>query len=271
MIVPIIFGLFMIPTSNMIYGDHDHDEGSGGCSGDCVPPTLGVDHEGTILVENGFSINNKSYNVEHFKQNVPTQTVSAGTPVEITLRVFENSGPTYLKNVGLLLGIEKKFQDVTWIDLPNAEIYWEQNFDGTESILIENSNNFITDVGVDVEVDNTITILKFYFTPTEPFDTNRIIVKMWDQNRSFWANSFYDALKILPNMSSVVAIEDDTHESESHDTPESESHDTHESNDDFQCELGLEKVLRTSTLTPVCVSSYAASVLIEYGWAVTAH
>jgi len=48
--------------------------GGGGCSGDCTPPTLGIDKQGFRNVENGFTINGNSYNVAHYHQTIPTQT-----------------------------------------------------------------------------------------------------------------------------------------------------------------------------------------------------
>ena len=52
--------------------------GGGGCIGECEPPTLGVDEQGVIRVENGLVINSKSFNVNQFSQNIPTQLLETG-------------------------------------------------------------------------------------------------------------------------------------------------------------------------------------------------
>ena len=38
----------------------------GGCSGDCVPPTLGQDNDGRVYVDEGLSINDKGFQVSSF-------------------------------------------------------------------------------------------------------------------------------------------------------------------------------------------------------------
>ena len=167
-IIPAIFSLFLIPNFGMIYAEHGHSGGGGGCSGDCTAPTMGVNNEGMRYVENGFSINNKSIDVEHFKQHVETQTIHVGEQIEITLKVFENSGGlAQLQHIGLLLGVENVFKGDIWKDSPQAEIHWDQSFDGIQSVtVVENTDNLITNVNVEVDGDENITILKFQFTPT---------------------------------------------------------------------------------------------------------
>lgn len=260
MILPIMFSILLIPNFVMIYANHDDPTG-GVCSGDCTAPTMGVNNIGMRHVENGFSINDKSIDVEYFKQYVETQTINVGEQVEITLKVFEDSGDrAQLQHVGLLLGVESVFTGSTWIDSHPAEIHWDQSFDEIQSVtVVENTDNLITDVNVKVDVDENLTILKFQFTPTTSFDTSKIIVQMWDQKRNAWTNTFFDALEIISENEHNFVIHDETHEEE--------SHETHE---EFQCLAGLEKVLRVSSLTPVCVTSYTASVLIDYSWAVPA-
>ena len=100
--------LLVIPTTANVFADHGSGSSGGGCSGDCAPPTMGQDNSGQDYVKEGFSINDKAYEVTHFKQEIPTQTIIAGEPVEIILKIYENSGPQYLSHVGLLLGLEEK-------------------------------------------------------------------------------------------------------------------------------------------------------------------
>ena len=54
MILPIMFSILLIPSIGISFAEHGHSEGdSGGCKGDCVPPTLGVDTSGKVFVESG--------------------------------------------------------------------------------------------------------------------------------------------------------------------------------------------------------------------------
>jgi len=275
MILPIMFGILLIPNIGMVFADHPH-EGGGGCGGDCTPPTLGQDSSGKVHVTGGFTINGQTFDVESFKQTITTQTIRENEPVEIILKVFENGGPQNLKHVGIVIGNEYIFDSYVWRHLPNAEISWEREFDGVQSIQLENTENLITDVNVEAKTVGTITTLKFQFTPTMTFDTSHIMVKMWDQNRSYWVNNFHDALEIQSNPFTSVSVDDDiipieseTHEeiSETHEN----KHDVHDTIiEEIHCSSGLELVYRTSNGYPTCVTSYSADTLIEYGWAIPA-
>ena len=281
MILPIMFGILLIPNIGISFADHDHDDsGGGGCGGDCVPPTLGIGSEGNLLIENGFTLNGKSYQVELSEQTVPTQFIRANEPVEITLRVYENSGPKSLEHVGIVLGNEYVFETSVWMQLPNVEISWDQTFDGIQTVEIENNDYLVTDVDVKTQVDGDVTILKFQFTPTEAFDTSHIMVKMWDQNRSYWVNNFHDGLEIkpnplsqktnlmttefggtLPNEDSVETHEDETHQDEIHD----DEHDSHDviSADDLNCDENSKAILDSRFGNSFCAPINIATALIE--------
>ena len=279
MILPIMFSILLIPSVGLSFASHGHNEGGGGCSGDCTPPTLGVDSSGIVFVEGGFTINGKTYDVRHFEQTIPTQTVKIGEPVEITLKIFENSGPQYLKHVELVLGNEHVFDSYVWRQMPTADIIWQQTFDGIESIEITDTENLITDVNVEAEIDETFTILKFQFTPTTTFDTSHMMVKMWDQNRSYWLNNFYNALEIsitpfteisneieilsteseIPQVTSKELDEISIHEDEH------ESHDTHA--EELHCSDGHTAILDSRFGSTYCIPNNFATALIESGMA----
>ena len=69
--------LVMFTTSNSIpsYASHGGGAvgGGGGCSGDCTPPTLGLDDQGVSFVSGGLTINSESFDVEQYSQTIPTQ------------------------------------------------------------------------------------------------------------------------------------------------------------------------------------------------------
>ena len=195
MMLPVIFSILLMSNFGMVFASHGELSGSG-CSGDCVPPTLGQDSSGVVFVEGGLTINDQIFDVDHYKQNISTQIIHENEPVEIVLRVFENGGPDNLNHVSLAMANEYKFDSYVWTETSNAEIIWEKTFDGIESVEINNPKNLITDVSVNTEIDGQITILNFQFTPTTTFDASNIKVKMWDHGKSFWQNSFYDAFEI---------------------------------------------------------------------------
>lgn len=199
----IIFTVLIIPNSGIVLGDHGSGGGGGGCSGDCTPPTLGIDNAGKQHVKKGFSINDVSFDVSHFKQEIPTQIIKTGKPVTITLQIFENSGPHQLSHVNLMLGLEKQFINGIEIASHPVQIIWEQTIDGNTTIEVKDSENLVSDVDVTHElVDDAfgnkdrVTKINFELVPTQTFDTDIVAVKMWDYSRNSWTSYFYNSITI---------------------------------------------------------------------------
>ena len=195
----------MIPLNENVLADHGSG-GSGGCSGDCAPPTLGEDNSGQNFVENGFAINSKSFDVASFKQDIINQIVKTGEPIEVTLKIYENSGTQYLSHVGLLMGLEEKIVSGVKVHSHEVQIIWEKTLDGNTSIEVIDPNQLITNVSVENELARDafgnkegLNQLVFTFIPTKPFDTSVILVEMWDYERNSWTNSFYNGLTIEQN------------------------------------------------------------------------
>ena len=284
MIMPLIFGVLLAPSIGISFAAHSSGGGSG-CSGDCVPPTLGVDTYGKVLVEGGFAINGNSYDVEQFEQTIPTQTIKVNEPVELTLKLFENNGPEYIEYVELVLGNEHVFDSYVWREMPNAEIAWQNTFDGIQSFEVTDVEGLITDVNVEAEIEEELLILKFQFTPTTIFDPSHLKVKMWDQNKSYWLNNFYDSLNIIHDPLSETSDSDQTStESELSQamTEQSEEVQAHEDNDsisedkdvstdiateELHCNDGYTRILDNRFENSYCTLDNFAIALINSGMA----
>jgi len=180
----------------------DHGGGGGGCSGDCTPPTLGADRSGKYFVSNGFGINGFFVDVEHFEQDVPTQTAVVGKPVEITVRAYENGGPGEFSHAGLMLGLQPGTVSGVRIDSHPVQISWDKTFDQNTSWEVLDENNLVGDVSVEYGLAedrfgyDAVAELRFSFTPLRTFDTGTIMVQTWDLDRNSWTNFFYNALLI---------------------------------------------------------------------------
>lgn len=198
-----LFSLLIIPTYDVVFADHGGGGGGGSCSGDCSPPTMGQDNSGTLYVNEGFSINGKEFEVSNFQQEIPTVLVQTGDPITIKLKIFENTGAQYLSHVGLLLGLEENI--VNGIKVPShpVQIIWEQSIDGIISIDLKDPKGLVSNVDVENELvqdafgtKERLNQIHFKFTPSQPFDTDTILVEMWDYERNSWKNYFYNSLKI---------------------------------------------------------------------------
>lgn len=193
--------LLIIPLNENVLADHGST--SGGCSGDCSPPTMGVDNAGQEYVEKGFTINKNSFDVADFKQDLLNQIVNTGDPIEVTLKIYENSGTQHLSHVGLLMGLEEKTISGVKVHSHEVQIIWEQTLDGKTSVDVIDPNKLVSDVTVENTLvrdafgnKDGLNQLVFKFTPTAPYDTSVILVEMWDYERNSWTNYFYNALTI---------------------------------------------------------------------------
>ena len=207
--------LFFFSNNELVFADHGSSGGGGGCSGDCAPPTLGKDNSGREYVKGGFSINEKSYEVTHFKQDIPTQMIMAGEPVSITLKIYENGGTQNLAHVGVLFGLEENLIGGTKVHSHQVQIIWEQDFEEKITLDIIDPHQFVTNVEVENELirdafgtKNGLNQLIFKFTPVKPFDTDVILVEMWDYDRNSWTNSFYDSIKVEESNFSEIGLSD---------------------------------------------------------------
>lgn len=197
-------------TIDESFGDHGSGGGSG-CSGDCTPPTMGLDPSENSLVKNGFTINQKSFDVESFDQVIPTQLSKVGQPVDVSLRIYENSGPFYLSNVKMTLGEKEEFLGGQWVKIYPIQIVWEQGIDGKKSFFVIDENDVISDVNVVYSISDDsaigqVSVLTYTFVPLSEINLTPIIITMWDHNLSSWTNYFYDSLKIVLDDSSADVI-----------------------------------------------------------------
>ena len=204
--LPLLF-LFLVvliaPNPDVIFADHGSGGGGGGCSGDCTPPTLGQDKDGRVYVKEGISINDDSFDVSYFEQDIPTQSVKVGEPVVINLKIYENTGPRYLTHVFLMLGLEEKVISGVTVPSHSVQIVWEQTSDGVFSVSVDDPDSLVSDVDVEYsltedvfENEDNLTNLQFKFTPIQKFNTDTILVKAWDYKNNSWTNYFYGAMLI---------------------------------------------------------------------------
>ena len=86
-----------------------HGGGGGGCSGDCSPPTLGLDEKGQVRVEGGLTINSEIVDVGTYSQTIPTtQILKTGQTSTIILKMLENTSPEFLSHVEIHFGVYEK-------------------------------------------------------------------------------------------------------------------------------------------------------------------
>ena len=194
----LVLGLFFLASSSYVNADHGGGTG-GGCSGDCTPPTLGTDNAGKQIISGGFAINGNAFDVTYYKQDIPTQTIQVDEPVTVTLTVFENSAPQFLRHVGLMIGLENKFVSGVTVKSYLVQIHWEQDRRGENMVKTDDPDGLVKEVSVSEVVEGKNNVVTLEFTPTQVFDTSTVVVQMWDEERNSWSNYFYDSMRIVPS------------------------------------------------------------------------
>ena len=199
LVMPIIIALFLLANASNTSADHGGGT-SGGCSGDCTPPTLGIDNAGRQIVKGGFTINGNAFDVNHFRQTIPTQVIKVNDPVTVTLTMFENTSPKSLKHVGFMMGLEYKVIGGVRVQAHDVQIHWERGLDGNPSVVIDDPEGLTRDVSVTETVEGINNVITVEFTPTQVFDVGTVTVQMWDVRKNLWRNYFDDSMKIVPSV-----------------------------------------------------------------------
>jgi len=170
------------------------------CSGDCMPPTLGITKTGKVLVENGFSYNGNSVNVNSFYTPYPLITVDVGRENVATFKVYENRGPQSVSHFALAFGIGhgKIFSD------SKAIIEWDKSWNGKETLNVIDPENSLDNVRVNTFAGpckndffgKDCLIINVYHTFRQPLDFNIVGTYFWDAKRNAANNYFNDGIQV---------------------------------------------------------------------------
>ena len=175
--------------------------GGGGYCGDCLPPTLGVDNRGFQYVEDGFTINGNSFDVQHYYQTIPTQTFTLGEQIEVVLYIYENQGTDNLQHVELSLATYDQIISGILTEDSISTILWDKD----NGVELYDNTSLLDNAEVTLEhVDDNITRATFSFQITHPLEPSTIKVKMWDSQLNGWNNYFEDAIQIVEKPSNRI-------------------------------------------------------------------
>lgn len=242
-----------------------------GCRRDCQPPTLGVTYEGQKVVEKGFTINDKSFDVSERNQVIPTTALRTGQPVNIKIITYENSGATYLRDVSLSIG---DFEDDRHKNML-ATMSFQQPFTGllnrplasgsdvSQMTSIDDPTGLLKDVTITAsEVDSYRTKIEMSFKIQRPLDTSDIIIQTMDAKRHTGYNVLYDAIKV----GGKDITEKPAPPSKTPPLPPLKQIQKKVPLQKVECRDGYEKVTRNNGAV-ACVSTYTADMLRNMGHA----
>lgn len=184
------FGLFVAVATG----------GGSGCNGDCTEPTLGVLSDGRRIVENGFSYNGKSVDVENYFTPYPLVTVQVGKQNVAQFKIYENLGVDNIRHFELAFGLAQGES----IGMSKAVINWDKTFDGIETVTIDDPENVLDKVKVTTSegycsdtMQTKCLIVKVVHTFRAPLDFDILGTNVWDAKRNAWNNYFNHGIEVV--------------------------------------------------------------------------
>jgi len=162
-------------------------------SGNDYAPTLGSDRYGNNYIDNGFTFNDFTADVEELKTHMPLQTLNVGELNTAVLKIYDNRGAGKIEHVELAFGLNNKQH----VSESSNTITWEQNFKGTQSIIMKDPDNMLMDVNALGEADGKIMKITFNFAFREPMEQSKIGVTVWDQDRHSKTFYFNDGIEVV--------------------------------------------------------------------------
>ena len=186
------FGLFVAVITGK--------DGSSGCRGDCSAPTLGVDEQFTRVVENGFTYNGDTINVERYFTPYPLITVDVGKQNKAVFKIYDNSGPDNIRHFDLAFGLDIG----QTMGTSNAMIVWNKSTDGTETVTLVDPHNALDNVRVltsegKCKADSTTNdclIVTVFHTFRESLDFDMVGTNVWDFRQNAWQNFYNHGIHI---------------------------------------------------------------------------
>ena len=173
---------------------------TGGCSGDCEEPTLGINDDGRRLVDGGFTYNGKSIDVERFFTPYPLVTVQTGIENTAEFKIFDNGGPDNIRHFELAFGLANGES----IGTSKVVINWDKSFDGVETVTLDDPENVLENIKVTTfegscseDQLQKCLVVQVVHTFRAPLDFNILGTNVWDVRRNAWQNYYNHGIEII--------------------------------------------------------------------------
>ena len=170
-------------------------------------PFFGSDSFGNRYIDNGFTFNDFTTDVENFKTHMPLQTIYVGESNTAVLKIYNHRGVSTLEHVELVFGLDQKQSDGQ-----TNSIVWEQNFKGTQSVSTQDQDYKLMNVNAVGEADDKVMSITFTFAFREPMEKSKIGVVVWDKDRNSRTAYFNDGIEVVGeslNPPEIITILDD--------------------------------------------------------------
>ena len=187
------------PVTNNIVAPTISSNNGGGCS-DCEAPTLGINSKSKRLVENGFTYNGKSIDVERFFTPYPLITASVGKQNTAVFKIYEDKGSENIKHFSFAFGLEKGQS----IGESKAMIELDIDHEGTQTVTVSDPENALENIKVSTNIENCngndsdtqCLIVTIDHTFRAPLEFNIVATDVWDMERNAWQNYYNHGIEV---------------------------------------------------------------------------
>jgi len=203
-IAPIYGGSISLTASTI---NTSNGQGSG-CSGDCTPPTIGVDRTGDRKVSDGFSYNYNTVDVDYFHTEFPLITTQVGEQNTVTTKVYENTGPNNLSLVQFGIGIPEIGSPLNDAEVI-VEVWLESGGINVEEIVITDPLNLVDNDSVSAstslthcttgDAENNCVEMTLHYTYREAPIYNVMLVQPMDKSRHTESTYLNDGIAVQGN------------------------------------------------------------------------
>ena len=148
------------------------------------PPSLGG---GIMKYTNGLTINGNVFDISKFSQQIDTQNLAIGTSSAITLKIFDNHGPTSVKTGLIYLNIQgqvtDKSQSDTWI-----------KYTVGQGVTVHDPHHLLGKVTANFSIGPPYAYITFNITPLNPMKTSTMVVGTWDDKNGDIYSTVFNAI-----------------------------------------------------------------------------
>jgi len=149
------------------------------------PPSFGGDR---FQFSDGLAINGKVFDISKFSQKIDTQNLVIGKSSTITLKIFDNHGPTTITTGIVFLNIKGHVTDTSQSDT------WIKYTIG-EGVTVHDPHHLLGKVTASYSIGPPFGYMKFSITPVNPMKISTMIVSAWDDKNGAVNSTIFDAIK----------------------------------------------------------------------------
>lgn len=145
------------------------------------PPSFGG---GISKYTNGLTINGNVFDISKFSQQIDSQNLAIGKSSSITLKVFDNHGPTSVRTGLVYLNIQGDVTDASQSDT------WIKYTVGS-GVTVHDPHHLLGKVTANVSIGPPYAYITFNITPLNPMKASTMVVGAWDdKNGAIYATVF---------------------------------------------------------------------------------